>query len=77
VKGVLYGTTAEGGTSGYGGTIFEISTSGTESVLHSFGTGTDGSDPKSRLIDVNNTLYGTTYNGGGANNAGTVFKISL
>jgi uncharacterized repeat protein (TIGR03803 family) len=75
VKGVLYGTTAEGGTSNYYGTVFKVSTSGTERVLYSF-QGTDGAQPKTSLIDVKNALYGTTY-GGGATNSGTVFEISL
>jgi len=35
----------------------------------------DGSDPKADLIDVNGTLYGTTY-GGGAKGAGTVFSVA-
>lgn len=35
---------------------------------------TDGSQPKSKLIMINNELYGTTKEGGD-NNSGTVFKI--
>jgi len=31
--------------------------------LHSFGKGSDGQQPKAGLIDVNGTLYGTTYKG--------------
>jgi uncharacterized repeat protein (TIGR03803 family) len=46
VNGMLYGTTTSGG-SGYSssytnGTVFTASPSGEESVLHSFGSGTDG-----------------------------------
>ena len=35
-NGDLYGTTPEGGTAGYCGTVFCVSTSGSESVLYSF-----------------------------------------
>ncbi len=82
VNGALYGTTEVGGsyrtcnTLGGGcGTVFSITPSGTEEVLHSFGNGTDGADPKRSLIDVNGTLYGTTSKGG-AYNGGTVFSIT-
>jgi uncharacterized repeat protein (TIGR03803 family) len=65
LKGTLYGTTYEGGTAGYG-TVFSITTSGTETVLHSFGENyaNDGAYPTAGLLAVKGTLYGTTYNGG-------------
>jgi uncharacterized repeat protein (TIGR03803 family) len=44
--------------------------------LYSFGKGSDGRKPKAALIDVNGTLYGTTY-GGGAYASGTVFSMSI
>lgn len=77
VDGTLYGTTGNGGAynAGTGGTVFSITTGGTEKVLHSFGSGTDGSSPTADLIDVKGTLYGTT-GAGGAYNAGTVFSIT-
>ena len=80
VNGTLYGTTAYGGayrnsTNGLGfGTVFTITTSGTEKVLHSFGKGTDG-QCRGGLINVDGTLYGTTSDGG-AYGGGTVFSIS-
>jgi uncharacterized repeat protein (TIGR03803 family) len=79
VNGTLYGTTAFGGTNGLG-TVFSVSTSGAEQVLHSFG-GSDGADPEADLIDVNGTLYGTTYYGGyekgcGGKGCGTVFALT-
>ena len=75
VNGTLYGTTNEGGFSCDCGTVFSITPSGTETVLHSFSMG-DGSYPTAGLISVNGTLYGTTEYGGGTRNAGTVFSIT-
>jgi uncharacterized repeat protein (TIGR03803 family) len=84
VDGVLYGTTAYGGTSNYG-TVFSLSTTGSEHVLHSFGGGSDREHPSAGLIDVNGTLYGTTEWGGSGSNCqtsagfsgcGTVYSIS-
>jgi uncharacterized repeat protein (TIGR03803 family) len=88
VRGTLYGTTIAGGAyraSGGGGTVFSISTSGTENVLHSFGGAQDGKIPKASLIDVKGTLYGTTAGGGvhqcyyesiSDEGCGTVFSIT-
>jgi uncharacterized repeat protein (TIGR03803 family) len=75
VEGTLYGTTAKGGSNGYG-TVFSLTTSGEETVLHSFGGSGDGAQPAAGLLDVNGTLYGTTSAGGATTNAGTVFSIS-
>jgi uncharacterized repeat protein (TIGR03803 family) len=75
VKGRLYGTTAYGGVNG-GGTVFSITPSGKEHVLHSFKGGKgDGDDPVASLLNVKGTLYGTT-SGGGAHGDGTVFAIT-
>ncbi len=75
VKGVLYGTTSSGGSHD-AGTVFSITTSGQETVLHSFGGPGDGVEPTARLLNVNGTLYGTTSEGG-HNYGGTVFSMSL
>jgi len=73
--GKLYGTTFDGGAHG-DGTIFNITTSGTLTTLHSF-DGTDGNQPLGAVIqDTNGTLYGTTYSGGTSND-GTVFSLSM
>ncbi len=74
--GNLYGTTAGGGTDGYG-TVFKINAAGTESVVYSFKGGTtDGDSPFGQLImDSAGNLYGTT-SVGGTNGDGTVFEIS-
>ena len=73
VKGELYGTTLNGGTSG-SGTVFRINTRGKEQVLHSFGLSGDGANPVANLTDVTDTLYGTTQLGG--TGYGTVFSVS-
>lgn len=72
----FYGTTDGGGASG-DGTVFEITSAGTESVLHSFAGGSsDGAYPVAGLILGNDgSLYGTTKVGG-ANGDGTVYKIT-
>jgi uncharacterized repeat protein (TIGR03803 family) len=74
--GNLYGTTVFGGANG-DGTVFKLSPSGAETILHSFtGTNGDGNDPFGGLImDSAGNLYGVTVFGG-KNNAGTVFRIS-
>lgn len=77
VGGTLYGTTSAGGhpkSKGYG-TVFSLTPSGTEKVLHIFGHGKDGVYPEAPLIDVGGRLYGTTA-AGGAYGAGTVFTIT-
>jgi uncharacterized repeat protein (TIGR03803 family) len=75
VNGALYGTTSSGGVHGQG-TVFKVTTSGTKQVLHSFsGTAPDGADPVSSLVNVNGTLYGTTFYGGNHGD-GIVFKIA-
>jgi uncharacterized repeat protein (TIGR03803 family) len=45
-----------------------------EEVVWSFGSGTDGQNPRDSLIDVNGTFYGTTP-GGGTYGGGTVFSL--
>ncbi len=77
--GNIYGTTWEGGMYGYGdGTVFELTPSGggyTESILHSFGSGTDGAYPVSGVVlDTAGNVYGTTP-GGGTGGAGTVYQL--
>ena len=76
---VLYGTTTDGGTSGRG-TVYAITLSGKETILHSFTGGPDGAYPSARLKVVKGALYGTTYAGGTSTNCsggcGAVFKIS-
>jgi uncharacterized repeat protein (TIGR03803 family) len=73
-KGNLYGTTYTGGLSGLG-TVFLLTPSGRERILHSFKGGTDGASPASALVrDSKGILYGTT-NAGGASGLGTIFRV--
>jgi uncharacterized repeat protein (TIGR03803 family) len=85
--GNLYGTTAFGGAKGVG-TVFKLAPNldrtWSESVLHSFTGGSDGSGPNAGLIaDSDGNLYGTTTEGGIINNVcndyagcGVVFKLT-
>jgi uncharacterized repeat protein (TIGR03803 family) len=77
-SGNLYGTTEYGGAYA-NGTVFELtqSTGGwTETVLHSFGNGSDGGNPWPGVIfDAVGNLYGTTYSGG-TYGFGTVFELT-
>lgn len=73
--GNLYGTTAGGGAYS-SGTVFKITASGRESVLHSFGGPMDGQTPVAGLLkDSSGNLYGTTFNGG-IEPWGVVYKIT-
>ena len=70
----LYGTAANGGSSGKG-TVFAVNTDGTGFTnLHSFVSGSDGANPACGLVLSGNTLYGTAPNGG--TGYGTVFGMN-
>ena len=79
VNGHLYGARASGfqpyGTP-FGGAIFSLHNDGKIRVLHTFGTGSDGSGPAAAPIAVGSKLYGTTYQGG-AYGEGTVFAVDM
>lgn len=73
--GTLYGTTQAGGGEANAGTVFQISSSGQESVLYSFRAAPDGKMPQAApLLGPDGALYGTTNKGGSAG-FGTVFKL--
>jgi uncharacterized repeat protein (TIGR03803 family) len=80
-NGNFYGTTLIGGT--YYGTIFEITSTGKLTTLHTFNY-TDGADPEGALIEVSGgVFYGTTGGGGYTNSnacefvgCGTIFEIT-
>jgi uncharacterized repeat protein (TIGR03803 family) len=76
--GNFYGTTLDGGTNGMG-TVFRVSTTGTEDTLYSFCSQpncADGASPAARLLQASDgNFYGTT-NLNGANGVGTIFQIT-
>ena len=74
-NGNFYGTTQYGGPNGDGGTVFEITPSGTLTTLYSF-VGTDGVHPVAELVQGSDgNFYGTTSYGG-AHVYGTAFKVT-
>lgn len=75
-SGNLYGTTYSGGASGFG-TVFKVTPSGTETVLHSFTpNGQDGFFPEANVVlDSKDNVYSTT-NRGGKVGLGTVFRVT-
>ncbi|MGA7356917.1 MAG: choice-of-anchor tandem repeat GloVer-containing protein [Candidatus Cybelea sp.] len=73
--GTLFGTTYGGGTHD-GGTAFKSTTGGMQHVLHSFAGGSDGVLPEAPLLPLGNAFYGTTVNGGGAGDEGTIFRVT-
>ncbi|MGC2112567.1 MAG: choice-of-anchor tandem repeat GloVer-containing protein [Candidatus Korobacteraceae bacterium] len=82
--GNLYGTASDGGDfrascSNGCGTVFELKRSGNSFVyrpLYSFQGGTDGDAPYTAVtIGPNGSVYGTTRNGGGSEDFGTVFNL--
>jgi len=81
-QGNVYGTTMFGGDSydcslGGCGTVFQITPSGTEKVLHTFTAPPDGHWPTSDLVlDAQGNLYGTTAYGGAYDYTGTVFMVT-
>jgi uncharacterized repeat protein (TIGR03803 family) len=85
-NGTFYGTTSAGGGSNACepyqgcGTVFEITSDGKLTTLHSF-DGTDGSGPNELVQASNGDFYGTTGGGGtgsglSCQGCGTVFKIT-
>lgn len=74
-SGSLFGVTRFGGANNFG-TVFKVSPRGKEKVLYSFAGGSDGGHPVGGLaMDSAGNLYGTTLDGG-ANDLGTVFKLT-
>ena len=84
--GVLYGTTARGGTI-FGGTVFSLTPPAspggpwTEAVVHSFTGSPDGRYPSAPVvIGSGGVLYGTTQLGGSSTcpvyECGTVFSLT-
>jgi len=79
-EGNLYGTTRTGGEPYSAGTVFEVSATGKESVLHRFRmnykVGHDGQLPETVVVrDAQGNLYGTTEEGG-PSGGGVVYEIT-
>ncbi|MBV8529833.1 MAG: hypothetical protein JO104_00830 [Candidatus Eremiobacteraeota bacterium] len=85
-RGFLYGATEYGGLtkgscfSGCG-TIFSVSTTGTEKIIYRFKGGKDGAQPVAPLSATAGVLYGTTQYGGlttglCSTGCGTIFRLS-
>ena len=81
VTGNIYGVTTDGGDGGCEypgcGTVFELTSTGVESVLRSFTGDPDGAEPLDVFRDVKGNLFGATLSGGryGGGDDGTVFRI--
>jgi uncharacterized repeat protein (TIGR03803 family) len=72
--GNFYGTTNGAGSAF--GTVFELTPSGRETILHSFKGTPDGSSPQAGLLlDPSSDLIGTTFAGGNSDGYGVVFKV--
>jgi len=81
-QGNLYGTAVTGGggsCEGGCGVVFKVTNSGgvwTQSVIHTFTGGSDGSGPGSPVaIDKRGSVWGTTPTGG-ANGMGVVYQLT-
>ena len=74
----LLGTAQAGGASNHG-LVFRLTLSSSgwqESILHDFTGGSDGASPLSALLsDGQGGFFGTTNDGGGTQDAGTVFQL--
>jgi len=79
-SGVLYGTTAGGGTKGHG-TIYKLAKAGgvwKVAIIHNFsGLSGDGAKPQGGVIfGPDGNLYGATYEGGGSE-IGVAYELAL
>jgi uncharacterized repeat protein (TIGR03803 family) len=82
-KGNFYGTTSNGGGEANGGTVFELTHSGTVKVLYTFKCGTnrcnskDAGNPWSALVfDQHGNLYGSSSFGGTHPKYGAIYKLT-
>jgi uncharacterized repeat protein (TIGR03803 family) len=81
-SGNLYGTTIGGGAQ-FGGTVFQVDSSGQTTILHSFTSPEDegfddpgGQSPNGVLPDAFGNLYGTT-SAGGVSLWGVIFRLNV
>ncbi|HTU80744.1 MAG TPA: choice-of-anchor tandem repeat GloVer-containing protein [Candidatus Acidoferrales bacterium] len=83
VRGMLYGTTSSAGPyfqTGWGGTVFSITTSGKSTVLHAFNADSEDLYPTAAVVYAGGAFYGTTLwgcdDGSQVVNNGSVFSMS-
>ena len=78
-SGALYGTTSEGGASGYG-TVFQLTenfSTWSETVLYSFKGGSDGASPYTgAVMSTSGALFGVTSGGGKCMYCGVAYELS-
>jgi uncharacterized repeat protein (TIGR03803 family) len=74
IGNVIYGASANGGQTDYG-TIFAVTTSGAETIVHSFSKGGGGQYPQAGVIAAGGALYGTDI--GPRNDGGNVIRVTL
>lgn len=73
--GNFYGCTQHRGTLNIG-TVFKVTPSGTQTLVHSFSTGgTDAAEPVVLLQGSDGAIYGAAASGG-ANATGAIFRIA-
>ncbi|MBV8343570.1 MAG: hypothetical protein JO190_01080 [Candidatus Eremiobacteraeota bacterium] len=78
VNGTLYGTTRGGTGNVRNGTVFGVTTTRIEKVLHLFtGRRYDGEYPEASLIKLKGRLYGTTWGGTRAAQNGAIFSVTM
>ena len=71
-----YDVTTKSGP-GNGGTVYELSSRGTFSVLYSFtGSPSDGANPTTPILGSDSNFYGMTTGGGIQTGGGTVFELT-
>ncbi|HBA83151.1 MAG TPA: hypothetical protein DCZ95_03560 [Verrucomicrobia bacterium] len=74
-NGHLYGTAPYGGAQN-AGSVFEVTTAGSFTLLHLFAGGSDGAEPTATLaVGSDGLLYGVASRGG-AFGCGTIFRIN-
>jgi uncharacterized repeat protein (TIGR03803 family) len=75
--GTIFGSTYKGG-SNERGTIFRVTADGTVQPLVKFNANLEpkGANPRGAIVRIGNDFFGTTEKGG-ANDKGTIFKVSV
>jgi len=74
--GNLYGSADDGGTDGVG-TVFELASDGTYTVLYNFTDGSDGANPEGDMLLVGKSLYSTTTGGGDSSCiCGVIYEVT-